>query len=367
MSYLTDFFRREASAWEVPPLQTYYTQYSNMTGEQQRFYRALKAGYQKGKFLNVDGNLSYVFCYCYEVQASEDLRFVYDQLTALAQAYASERLIPVYCRFWAIDALIGLGQLERAISEFPILDLSRSGSLQTALLLSLKLRIGGKILGRDILTLNGPTVTAYAKEHLDQIAQFLDVILSESDRTEGSVLKKWKKTFSLWRGPHHMFNGSPSGRKTDKLEVFGFSRCRELIAHSKELTREAENTFREERGVPRIGEGWISETELFYQIKRAFPHFKVIHHGRPKWLGRQHLDIYIEDADVAIEYQGEQHFSAQAYFGGEEGFKATQRRDKRKQQACKANGIALIYVTAGYLLPAVIAQIGDSIGAKRNV
>ena len=75
----------------------------------------------------------------------------------------------------------------------------------------------------------------------------------------------------------------------------------------KRIVRECENTVREEMDLPKIGEGWISETELYYQIKKAFPREIVIHHGRPAWLGRQHLDVYLPKKNIAIEYQGNQH------------------------------------------------------------
>lgn len=47
----------------------------------------------------------------------------------------------------------------------------------------------------------------------------------------------------------------------------------------KKLLRDSENSFRISRGLPKIGEGWVSETELYYKLKEAFPDEKVIHHG----------------------------------------------------------------------------------------
>ena len=42
---------------------------------------------------------------------------------------------------------------------------------------------------------------------------------------------------------------------------------------------------------------------------------------------------------VGIEYQGQQHYEPAGYFGGEESFKQTQERDKRKKQLCDENGV----------------------------
>lgn len=45
-----------------------------------------------------------------------------------------------------------------------------------------------------------------------------------------------------------------------------------------------------------------------------------------------------------IEYDGEQHFEAVEYFGGEEKFKLQQERDERKNKWCKENNIRLIRI-----------------------
>ena len=118
-----------------------------------------------------------------------------------------------------------------------------------------------------------------------------------------------------------------------------------------------EDEFRVSRGVPRKGEGWVSETDLYYKIKESLKPIEVIHHGRPKWLGRQHLDIWIPSIKIAVEYQGAQHYKPIDFFGGEEAFIEGQNRDERKKQLCKENNIKLIEVRDGYNLDEVLNQI----------
>ena len=109
--------------------------------------------------------------------------------------------------------------------------------------------------------------------------------------------------------------------------------------------RDAENNVRDILGVPRIGEGWINETQLFNLVKLLFADYEVLREARLDWLGGQRIDIFIPALSVAIEYQGEQHFRPVALFGGEEGFREAQVRDKRKRKLCKENGVKLIYFT----------------------
>lgn len=60
-------------------------------------------------------------------------------------------------------------------------------------------------------------------------------------------------------------------------------------------------------------------------------------------LGKLSLDFYIPDKKIAIECQGEQHFKPIKFFGGEEKFKKTIERDKRKKNICEENGVKLYY------------------------
>ena len=112
----------------------------------------------------------------------------------------------------------------------------------------------------------------------------------------------------------------------------------------KAIKKNITNEIRVERNLPKIGEGWISETRLYYEIKKAFPKLEVKHHGNPNWLGRQHFDIYFPDLNIAIEYQGTQHQKPVEYFGGQEAFKKGRERDEKKKRLCEENGCKLFYV-----------------------
>jgi predicted RNA-binding Zn-ribbon protein involved in translation (DUF1610 family) len=61
------------------------------------------------------------------------------------------------------------------------------------------------------------------------------------------------------------------------------------------------------------------------------------------WLGKQSLDFYLPDYNVAIECQGGQHFECNSYFGGEEGFLYQTERDERKRRLCCENNVKIVY------------------------
>ena len=84
---------------------------------------------------------------------------------------------------------------------------------------------------------------------------------------------------------------------------------------------------------------WFNELNLFKIAKSEYP--DTIYQFRSNWLGNQSLDIYIPDLNLAIEYQGIQHYEPVKAFGGKEKFEERLKLDNRKRQLCKENNINL--------------------------
>lgn len=95
-----------------------------------------------------------------------------------------------------------------------------------------------------------------------------------------------------------------------------------------------------------------SETRLFEELKKLLPQYTIIRQQKFPWLTKnKSLDIYIEELDLAIEYQGEQHFWPIEYFGGKNKFTRTQMLDNEKYNECKNNNTKLLYFSFVKKLP----------------
>jgi hypothetical protein len=102
----------------------------------------------------------------------------------------------------------------------------------------------------------------------------------------------------------------------------------------------AEEAFRRERSIPEIGRGWVSEVALLDLVRTIWP--SAVHQWRPSFLGMQSIDIYVPELELAIEYQGQQHYEPIALFGGQEGFDLTRARDEKKRILLQRHGIRLL-------------------------
>lgn len=98
------------------------------------------------------------------------------------------------------------------------------------------------------------------------------------------------------------------------------------------------------------GEGcpYCNESNLERQIRgfleKNNKKFKQ-HDNDFDWIGRQSLDFYLPDYNVAIECQGAQHYKKSNYYGGDKKFKKQIERDRRKFNLCNEHGIKLLYYT----------------------
>lgn len=90
----------------------------------------------------------------------------------------------------------------------------------------------------------------------------------------------------------------------------------------------------------------INEHKCFEDIVKFLPDVKISQQKKFTWLKykkKMSLDIFIEPYNIAIEYQGKQHFSPIDFFGGEESFSDCLERDMEKIRLCEKHNVKLIH------------------------
>jgi len=93
-----------------------------------------------------------------------------------------------------------------------------------------------------------------------------------------------------------------------------------------------------------------SKLQRYISNKLLFNNISFVENTRPEWLvsergTRLELDFYIQEKNIAIEVQGEQHYVYVPYFHkSHDGFRKRLADDTRKRIACISYGVRLIYV-----------------------
>jgi hypothetical protein len=113
-----------------------------------------------------------------------------------------------------------------------------------------------------------------------------------------------------------------------------------------------------------------SENILFRRIRETFGKtHKILSQGAPEWLTPQRFDIYFPELNIAVEYQGEQHFKP-VDFGGKgakiakKQFQQNLLRDQIKKDKALANDCEIVYVHPKYNLGEVLNQIQELINSR---
>lgn len=88
---------------------------------------------------------------------------------------------------------------------------------------------------------------------------------------------------------------------------------------------------------------WIHEKQLYSIVQNILPNENIIYHFRAKWLDNLELDIFIETLNIAIEYQGIQHYEVVEHWGGTDGLAHRKFNDERKKKLCEQHNTTLIY------------------------
>lgn len=190
--------------------------------------------------------------------------------------------------------------------------------------------------------------SAFLQEYSDLVAELATQKLDEFNHAHGANLVEhcahrhdceslsWPKGFPL--GSQRLI-GVP-------LTLDGVRQVKGLW---RDIFDESMGDARALLGMTDADVGAMQERILFERVNREFGHIhRVLAHGRPDWLRPQHLDLWLPDVGVAIEFHGAQHFVPVEYFGGEAGFAQQRLRDFRKRQLCEANGCRLIVVDSDY-------------------
>jgi len=406
-------FERYRPGSPIPAWNEYFPSLANATPEQRGFYRYWESHLKRGTPVDVEGNLSYIFVYLYSVVSdfvsTRNLASLERRFQQINECYSTYEKVVNYLVYWLEDALICVGNYDRA---WTVAKTGWGAGKGHGLRLTDFINFHSKcqnhsIDGEDLLRWLGSDtgLTQFGLNHKETITELLTNYLDDFYKTHGENLiehfcgrydfeelgesdfEELKDYFpekdhglfqrsrhsdedrnrkgSPWQYGHGLFGGCPSSGAVQVTciaipEVIRFA----LHYRAKRLFRECENQLREKMRLPRIGEGWVAETELYYEVKKLFPHLEVVQHASPAWLEKQHLDVFIPKAGIAIEYQGRQHFAPVDYFGGEDSYTRMVQRDAHKRNLCRRHGVKLFEVNEAFDWSQLASQLQEELSKR---
>jgi hypothetical protein len=395
----------------VPEWKEYWPNLASATKEQRLFYNFWEKEFEKGSLVDVNGNITYIYVYLYKaipprvenLLKTKDIGSFLEYFEQIKKYFKKYEKIIWDLDSLIIDAYIFVGNFDKAWE----LGKKSDRPLKVNDFLNFKAKCKDlSIDGQDLFRLvrSDSKITKFGEEHKDEIIQscnvFLDSFLeihginfieffikkfdfenlTENDfeaikefyhdekkfRQWKSIYKKERRKYP-WIYAHGLFGGYSGKSIHIKCESIPHIISCAIENEVKRILRESENILRNKNNLPKVGEGWINETVLYYKIVELFPNQKIIQHGKPHWLSPQHIDIYFPNINLGLEYQGAQHLRPVDFFGGEEAFKLQQQRDQKKVELCKKNRCRLIHVFEDYDIENIKSEIIKVVGNKSEI
>jgi len=94
-----------------------------------------------------------------------------------------------------------------------------------------------------------------------------------------------------------------------------------------------------------------NQTKLYEKLQESFPNEEILFevgNSTIGWINGQRFDIYFPKYNIAVEYNGIQHYVPVEHFGGELKFQNQLEYDELKRQKCKENSCTLFEVKYDY-------------------
>jgi hypothetical protein len=335
----------------IPEFSEYYPLMESMSREQLKFYKKVEKSLSKEKYIEVEENISYIFVFIYKLlqkYCNKDFSTLYRKLIYLSEIYAENEKVAEYCLFWGHDCLLAENKLEVYLEKSEHKHPFGSWASKSDTRLNIQFHLNQQADIVDLVLLRNGRKNDLLLEneaiYRDSLYVANEKYITENGAWFPKLLNELGKNSCKYE--HSLFNGAPISVSNNlELKMYTFYTAEKVINEIKNVSREAENLVRDKLELPRVGEGWISETKLYKFLSEYFSQTMVIQHGKPRWLGRQHFDIWFPNWSIAVEYHGKQHFEPVEFFGGEEAFKKNVERDKRKINLSRRHGVKLFVVT----------------------
>ncbi len=340
--------------------------------EQKVFYLEFRNQFLNDVYIDIEGNNYYAF------YLQNDLKENYsDDIDTFLKLYNTlTRHYPITKKYSHHAITNKLESINNYSKAWELISLRPSLVFETVI--DYEKKLGGNLVdGAIIEKLAGHNhLTDFGQRNIEKIIPFANEALNSSLKTKNKSFFSqfftndqpisqragyYKKFFLSTAEYKHYQWIDESQAKSNYIRRIPHVVEKAIYSQCKNILKQAEDLYREAIGMPKVGEGWISETELYYKISDSFKELQVIHHASPKWLGRQHLDIFIPKYKIGIEYQGAQHYKPIDFFGGQDAFEKNIMRDLKKKQICEKHGCKLIYVDEGYQISEIVSKLEEII------
>lgn len=196
----------------VPRLNLYYPTEGQMNRAQRVFYKEVERSLRKTEYINVEGNIGYVFTFLYNALSNYN-KYGYENLneflTYLSELYINEEKLSHYCLFWAYDCLLTLERFEEFLDRTEPKYAFGTSTRESNLRLNIQKHTGLDANPLDILRMSGGRKTKFITENQPIYKDKIMEVFVRFSKGQGgwfNIFDKW--SYSREPSPYLLFSGA---------------------------------------------------------------------------------------------------------------------------------------------------------------
>lgn len=179
------------------------------------YYDTLCRALEGGTKLDVDGNISYLFVYAYELLgdwAGKGFPFIHDGLRQLERLYPEEPKFADGCRMWALDCLLAEAKYDAYLEATALrdpADVFRKATHPANLRCNVAYLAGRPAAPEDLVRMSAFKASALAKKHPAAFVECLQLAFGAAAEQQGPWLARCMAMEKLQPYDETLFQGAP--------------------------------------------------------------------------------------------------------------------------------------------------------------
>lgn len=341
---------------KIPKIDNYVHE-DSMSSEQRKFYEIFVINLEKNDFVDLENNNWYLEIYLENLVCLWDeigIELLLEKLLVIESLY-DKKIEIISIKNYINECLLALEKYDEFLIKTKTYNINdHFFDIIYSLRLSLQKKLNLQADPLDIYCLQSPRTSEIIDKYPDLYRETIIKVFNEYGKNKSSWFEFIEKKFQALIKPqdYYIFETNNINKKNPYKIInftfynfydlaFGINGLQSLL---RQLTTKVENIVRTEIGLEKKEVAWFTETLVYDFIKENFPNEEIFQHGKPKWLGKQHYDIWIPKWKIAIEFHGDQHFISIDKWGGEKALQKTKERDSRKRFLSKQNDVDLFEI-----------------------
>lgn len=236
---------------EVPPFEVFYPRTEQLDAVQRSFYDELCRALDRGRALDVGGNISYLFLYAYRVLEAcraQGFEGTAERLDQLRNLYPHEPKFAEGCRLWSLDCLLGMKKYDEYLAGTELTeteDIFRKATHPGNLRCNVARLAGKPANAVDLVRISGFRASKFTRGYPHEFRAVLAEHVAEEAERNGDWLDRCMRMADVQTYEHRLFSGAPIDQPKASFQAYAYYSVSAFLREIEAVARAAQKALRQ--------------------------------------------------------------------------------------------------------------------------